>query len=443
MKKPLTVFAVFCVLHVHSQGVTQSAEGKSTIPIRGTAIGIDLGKTELSFGYNNLNGAVETKAVRPVFGAEVRVKNEEGLGNLFSAGDLVPSGSLNLYGGVTFSNIGSDNQTTLTKLRNAEVDRFKKWQTDFRKSLDTELGKLIDDRVKGITDGNNRTVVFKKLKDPLASLTNKEEYFEKISGLSDDDAEIQVVYDQVKEYAKLQQKAFTKEKTAFVEKLKDYYKQFSATNNRRLTPFVFGGINAIGFKQFTGVDSSNLANSTKDIDERGGQFGLGINYQWRNIWLGFTFSRLQSNNFSLLKKKEYTIRKTINLAPSSLVEETKVTAYSGTYGEVDLSNVNVDVVMRIRLDKEYKNYMLLNPYLRGSVASSDTALLPNKTNLGIGLYFLPNNSKFLGGIYLELPDVANNAEKRKDADEQNLRPPFKRLSFGIVTKLNLSTIMGW
>lgn len=443
MRKLLTVLCFGISFNTYAQGLTQSAEGKSTIPIKGTAVGIDLGKTELSFGYNNINRVVESKTFQPIFGAEVRVKNEEGLGNLFSGGDLVPAGNLNLFGGFTLSNIGKGAQAGLSTLRDAEVKRFKEWQTTFRTNLATELKTVIDDRVKVITDGTARTNASAALKGAIPSV-NTEEYFSEVGKLAaPTDAEVQLVYDQIKEYAKAKQKEYTTEKTAYVKRLEDYYKQFSVTNNRRLTLFAFGGINAIGFKQFTGVDSTNLANSTKDIDERGGQFGLGINYQWRNIWLGFTFSRLQSKNFSVLKKKEYTIRRTVNLPPSSLNEETKVTAYSGTYGEVDLSNVNADIVVRIRLDKEYKNYMLLNPYLRASVGSSDEALLPNKTNLGLGLYFLPNNGKFLGGIYLELPDVDNNIEKRKDADEQNLRPPFKRLSFGVVTKFNLSTIMGW
>lgn len=443
MKKLLTALLLGFAINADAQGLTQSAEGKSTIPIRGTAVGIDLGKTELSFGYNNINRAVESKTVQPIFGAEVRVKNEEGLGNLFSAGDLVPAGNLNLFAGFTLSNIGKGAQAGLSTLRDSEVTRFKKWENKFRTDLKADFTDFIADRIKIITNGSAQSSASVALTGALP-LKNTEEYFNAVSNLpTPTDAEVQLVYDQVKEYAKAKQKTYTTEKTAYIKRLEDYYKQFSETNNRRLTLFAFGGINAIGFKQFTGVDSSNLANSTKDVDGRGGQFGLGINYQWRSIWLGFTFSRMQSNNFSVLKKKEYSIRRTVNLPPSSLNEETKVTAYSGTYGEVDLSNINADIVVRIKLDKEYKNYLLLNPYLRALVGSSDETLLPNKTNLGLGLYLLPNNGKFLGGIYLELSDVDNNIERRKDADEQNLRPPFGRLSFGVVTKFNLSSIMGW
>jgi hypothetical protein len=330
----------------------------------------------------------------------------------------------------------------LHKLIIKEAKRFEQYQKDFREELDTELKALIKAQLIRITDASHQSAASNALKKPL-SISNKENYYDEIDELSDGDLEVQAVYDQVKEFAKLKQKEFQEAKASSRNKVDDYGKQFFVTNHSRLTLFAFGGINAIGFKRFTGIDSTDLSKSITDVGERGGQFGLGINYQWRNIWLGFTFSRSESNNFTLLKKKEYTLQNTVTIAPNTLIEETKITAYSGEYGKVDLSNVNVDIVARIRLDKEYKNYLLWNPYLRASVASSNTLLLPNKTNVGMGAYFLPNNSKFLGGIYLELPDLNNNVEKMKEAAEQNLRPPFKRLSFGIVTKFSLSTIMNW
>ena len=187
----------------------------------------------------------------------------------------------------------------------------------------------------------------------------------------------------------------------------------------------------------------NLIENFEDIVGRGWQLGYGINYQWRNLCFGFSWSRNKSNNFSKLTKKEYVIRTTRNAGNSNLIEEAELAGYSGEYSKIYLNNLDIDVVVRLKLDKEYKNYVLLNPYMRASVRSSNTTLLQNTLNLGLGIYFLPNNSKLLGGIYFELPDVNNNSEKAKDRDDQNLRPPLRRLSFGVLTKINLSTIMGW
>ena len=40
---------------VMSQVITQSAEGTGTVIMEGSTISLDLGKTDLSFGWNNLN----------------------------------------------------------------------------------------------------------------------------------------------------------------------------------------------------------------------------------------------------------------------------------------------------------------------------------------------------------------------------------------------------
>ncbi len=124
-----------------------------------------------------------------------------------------------------------------------------------------------------------------------------------------------------------------------------------------------------------------------------------------------------------------------------LLDEKKITGYSGKYGAVEVNNFNADIVFRLKLDDEDRSHLLINPYMRATLFSRDTSLMVNKTNLGAGFYFM--QGKFLGGFYVELPDVNNNAEKMKPTDEQNLRQPLQRLSFGIVTKINLKTIMGW
>jgi hypothetical protein len=65
LRKMKKIFLIFlCTIlsnSIFSQGLTQSADGKSTIPIRGAAIGLDLNKTELSLGFNTLNKIVQSK----------------------------------------------------------------------------------------------------------------------------------------------------------------------------------------------------------------------------------------------------------------------------------------------------------------------------------------------------------------------------------------------
>ena len=107
-----------------------------------------------------------------------------------------------------------------------------------------------------------------------------------------------------------------------------------------------------------------------------------------------------------------------------------------------MNELNVDLIIDFKL-KGDTSRILVNPYLRASLFSRDTAYIKNYTNLGLGLYFLGRKRKFIGGLYVELPDINNNAEKAKPEDEIHIQPPFKKLSFGIVTKFNISSFFNF
>ena len=81
------------------------------------------------------------------------------------------------------------------------------------------------------------------------------------------------------------------------------------------------------------------------------------------------------------------------------------------------------------------------PYLQSNLFSRNKLILPNTTNIGCGFYFFKNTGKFLGGFYTELADVKNSFEKMKPEEEQNLRTPLKRLSFGIVAKMTIGSFL--
>ncbi|MEO8769964.1 MAG: hypothetical protein ABI402_07760 [Ferruginibacter sp.] len=150
---------------------------------------------------------------------------------------------------------------------------------------------------------------------------------------------------------------------------------------------------------------------------------------------------MDGDNFINLKSKEYTIRTTDISSNQSLVSEKKITGYGGKYSKVETNQLNIDIVADYRLSDSSR--ILVNPYLRSSLFSRDTAFLKNYTNVGLGLYFVGKKSKFLGGLYLELPDINNNIEKAKPASEIDIRPPLKKLTFGIVTKFSISSLLSW
>jgi hypothetical protein len=211
----------------------------------------------------------------------------------------------------------------------------------------------------------------------------------------------------------------------------------------RFTGFLMGGIRARSFKRYLGLSSPDFSKSFQDTLYRGGNFGLGLNFQFREIWLGITYAYNNTDNFSQLTSKDYTIRTVDTAGSTSFIQEKKVTAYPGKYARVEVNELNIDLLFSIKMDATDTARILINPYLRANLFSRDTAFLRNTTNLGLGAYFLGKNRKFIGGLYVELPDVNNNREKAKPAEEQNIRPPFKRLSFGIITRFNISSVFNF
>src|SRR5690349_10050226 len=104
-------FVLFIMpLYARAQFLTQSADGKSSIPlpISGFGLGFDLGKSELTAGLNNYKKAMNSSDKKfknnYLLGMMLSVKNSEGTGHLFSSGDIVPHGNLLGFAGFSFNN---------------------------------------------------------------------------------------------------------------------------------------------------------------------------------------------------------------------------------------------------------------------------------------------------------------------------------------------------
>lgn len=434
---------------VSSQVITQSAEGTGTVIMEGSTISLDLGKTDLTFGWNNLRKNIVKKNNDFLIGGEVKVKNSDGIGSLFSKGELVPQGGGNLFFGYYWSNavienyssgssgINPDEEYLKTKKRLLEIAIILLEDT-----LNNEIGALAKKHIK---DDTKRSEAIQAVKDEFESSSAKL-FFPSRFSENDADNEIksfrtalktrlkEVKTNVEKPYRALSKENFTT-KVKFNKGRPGYY---------RLTAYLFGGITALDFKRFDKIDSLNLENSFADEYFRGGHFGIGINFEYWRFRFGLTYAYTKTSNFSALTATEYTLQSSTVINNQTLQTKDVVTAYGGgRYGEVEKNDLNIDIIYNCRLDKNGKNHILINPYLRASMFSRDTSLLINKANLGIGGYFFKESGKFLGGLYIELPDINNNIEKKKPADKQNLRPPLKRLNFGIVTKFSLKALFGW
>lgn len=448
MRKFLNVF-IFLVLAntSYSQYLTQSAEGKSSIPLplNGVGLSVDIGKTEVGIGINNYARVLKDSA-KFLLGLNLSAKNSDGLANLFSSGDIVPQGDFLGFAGLSFSN----NKTIIKNFNNSDAMTIDEAENQAVLKLFAELkgktGLAILNASKNIADESKRIEIILEMQKKINSIL-----------------EIAELNKYVKTYdrAGIDLKAFKVElDSAYQIHFEEYKNNFNNVRlsvsprldaafddfiNRQVpfrgTIFLQGGINARAFTRFLKVTTPDFSKSFQDTLFRGGIFGLGLNLQVKNYWLGITYSYFAGDNFSSLKSKKYTIRTVDTAANQSLIREKEVTAYSGKYARVASNQLNIDLVGDFKLSDTSR--LLASFYMRGLVHSRDTSYLKNVTNIGAGLYFIGNKGKFLGGLYIELPDVNNNIEKSKPENEINIRDPFKKLTFGIVTKFNLSSIFAW
>lgn len=441
---------------VQAQFLTQSAEGKGTLPLplNGAGISVDIGKTEIAFGLNNYGKVISNARKKWFYGLNLAGKNSDGLGSLFNSGEIVPEGSLLGFTGFSFSN-----NTCLDVLYDSSVkkliDSLKDYANYFTReyypdSLRMAVGKLVFKKVKDVA---TRDSLLNDIQNNLSNLvkTDWEDYFKnykpdcsKFQSPDECKGFLESLSKQIdgvakhfgEEYGKLLDKHIKETESANIAFARKHHVM-------RFTGFLMGGISARSFKRYLGLSMPDFSKSFQDTLYRGGNFGIGLNFQFREIWLGITYAYNKTDNFSQLSSKDYTIRTVDTSGSTSFIQEKKVTAYPGKYARVEINELNIDLLFSIKMDATDTARILINPYLRANLFSRDTAFLKNTTNLGLGAYFLGKNRKFIGGLYVELPDVNNNREKAKPAEEQNIRSPFKKLSFGIITKFNISSFFNF
>lgn len=430
MRRFLVLLCISIGTVVYGQGLTKNAEGESTVIMHGANIGIDIGKTELSFSFNNLQNTIGENH-EPVYGASVKGGNKEGISSLFKKGEFIPAATLDAILGYSFSN--GSKVSYKQGIDDISV-RQEKFEKGFEKTLPERIKKLVT---------NSELIPEKKaaLIDAIPSVVSVESTETKFHKLLEsDDATEHSELVKIKAGMLLIKKEYLERSNAYDDERAKVYE----TELKEYWQFIFfsyGGIQGSEFKRFETFNAENLSKSFIDESFRGGKFGGGINAQWRFLRLGFTYGYLKTNNFSLLTKKEYTLKNTVTNNEQSITEEKKITAYTGTYGEVEVNELNLDLIVNLKLDAKAKNHVLINPYLRTQLMSRNALVLPNSTNIGLGFYFFKDSGKFLGGFYTELPDINNNYEKAKPEADRNLRAPLERMTFGIVGKFTLNTIL--
>jgi hypothetical protein len=425
----ISVFFCFILSEIYPQADIQSAKGNSTILLKGFALNLDIGKTELNMDLNNLLYSVAAKD-KFIYGGKLSAKNEEGIGNLFSQGYLVPSGSATGFLGWSFSN---GKPSVIISLLEDKLNKFIK-----------EFDKTFNEKINNSIIENTSDIDLQPFKDTLLFYLNKEGLLSRLDKFLvidiKDKNNLNDAKKNIKEEIEKLKNKYDRKIAHINKKLKHYSEDYGKSTYYQLMVFGFGGISSMSFKHYTHLDTINFNNSFDNEYFRGGKAGIGINLQYGNFLMGLTYNYTKINNFDLLTKKDYTLTQTQTLGNQTLSNEKKITSYSGEYGKVEINNLNFDLILNFKLDEKATNYILINPYIKSQLFSRDENLLPNKIDIGCGFYFFQQTGTFLGGLYAELPDINNNYEKAKPINEQNFREPFKRLSFGIVGKYSFNSL---
>lgn len=452
------------------QGLTQDASGKSSIIYPGANIGLNIQQSTIDFNYARFSKEINPDATGRgiwIYGLNLKGKNNESIGSLFSDGNFTPSTSGKFVFGYTFKEgyrskverkYNTESLQSLLKIEREKTKRIDTKTQDFRKELLKDFSDKIDTLIRENIDPNDP---IKTSLDPTISifsevikkhLMNEVESVLKENLTEDIDKSIekkfigrsykkeliifckQKIIPKISEFSEIENK-LEKDRDRTTGQI-DEYRRTHKLN--RVTVFGSIGVNTTGFKYFEKLDTLNLRKSFKDTTYIGPEIKIGINYQLGGKWLfGLTLGRVRGSSFDFLDKVEYTSRKTTSFSSQQLISEKNITAYTPdkvTYQYIGQTNLEFDIVHFSKIEK--KGILALNPYFRGSW-SDNIKIIPSVSKVGLAGYFFKTDGIFLGGVYLELNDLNDNISTFNSAP---LTKSYERLSFGIVGKLAVASI---
>ena len=434
----LIVMTFWCDLTAQD---TKTGSDESSIILNNSNLGFDFGKTALSFKLNNLS-LRKNKAHGILWGVSGEGKNSEGITSIFSSSEIVPSSKLGLFLGYSISNTDDLSKSYLS-LSKSEKDRVLEFQKKFKLSID----KSIKDSINALQTPDNATykiliTEYDKVKNAKSNIyTGLKKAFDK---LSKDNSKTQKARDIAAFFVKTyftdnpDWKLYNKSMDIII-KSRNQYTETLSSGYRRTSLYMHYGNAATKFNTFKGWDSLKLSDSFEKNTFRGNNGGFGINHNLGSKWIfGFRYTYEETNNLSTLSTTEYKLTTTNTAVNTTGSTEIKKTAYPDAFKTVYLNNYDFDVIRFIPYGDNH--ILLLDIYLRVNESLNENRLV-STTDLGIsGSFFNGKKGSFIGGVYLQVPDINQNVERKKVEVDQDLKPIYERLSFGIFTKFSFTKL---
>jgi len=430
----------------YGQFSTDSKNGTNALLLNSGTASINITDPKISLDWTNRLRYVEPRNFDGFLGFGASAKNKTGIGKIVDNDAIAPEAELHGVFGFYFSNAKTEIEKHPVEndvieyridndalLRQAKSDRRNELIAGYAQKLCEYSDRIANFPFKAMVDKLEEQIDLRRYADKFQKVNST------VPGISAStldllQPEIQKVYDEIN-------------KQPLVKEVQD-----KIVEQRRLTPkspyyridiFGFGNVNASSFKKYMANDTTNLEKSFKDEKFKGGKFGFGANGQYKIFRFGITYAFNYSNNFKGLTETEYVVRKSPYVGPASAITtEKKITAYDGDYAKVNVEELNVDLIANIKLNQKATNFLLINPYSH-SFFSRKKDKLPSTWDLGVGFYSFKSDGKFLGGLYVEIPDIKNAVEKNKEPSKQDLKPVIKRFVIGLTAKFTLQGIYSW
>lgn len=437
MKTKIVILIVSVLFYnlSYSQVLNQDAKGNSSILFNGSTLGVDIQDASISCALNNFrNQHIADSSNKLMYGFNLKAKNNDGVAELFTQGSFNPESKIiGIIGRSWYSDNDLYFQKTNKTLR-SKINELENLTQNFVKNING-----IIDTIKVVKDSNETEL--KELKEELKNLIESvalEDLSNKMLSVATKYKTYKKIIESVSLTTKLKYLQYLGTKQDLENEVKSLESEFVSLRKygyKRVTYYITGGINSSIFKLQNTIDTSNFSNSFKNQEYYGYDFKLGMNCQFGGEWILGTSIGIQKNNTQdNLTKKEYTLRTVTSNSSQQLISEKKITAFAGDYKTFQQAKIEADVV---RFIKAGKDIVALDLYLRQFFPINNT-ISTDITNIGISTYFFKNTGNFIGGIYIEFPDVFNNIDRGKGSNE--LKPFERRISFGLVAKISLNSL---
>jgi hypothetical protein len=435
MRKLFTVIIfILSVINIYGQDV-KTGEGQSSILLETTNVGFDIGETSLSFTTNNFPQS-KLRSNGSIWGLFAKGINDEGLAGIFSTSQIVPSSEISAIYGYSLSNSReisdsyaysqkalSDNIELLTALLPDSLER--KVIDMVSKIENEEAQKYIRDAVNSALQSD--FLKYDKLEKSLKKIAENDFLKKTIS------TEAKSIYQFVKE-----NKTWSDIKKMSA-KISNNIDKVDTNPYWKFSIYGHFGLNSTKFNVFKGWDSLNIENSFEKNTFRGSNGGFGINLNLKSKWLfGFRYTYEETNNLSMLSTNDYKVTTNYISGSSTGSSQISKTAYPDEYTVAYLNKYDFDIIRFFPLQET--SIILSDLYLRIRESTNQSKMVSQK-DLGLSASFFKEKGKFIGGIYLELPDLEQNIEKQKPVAEQEMDVWYKRLSFGVYAKFSFSSII--